>query len=127
MQTLILVSHSKQITDGIKKLIKAMVTDTEQTFEIFSAGGTDEDEIGTSPMKIMNVINDAKGEHVYIFTDMGSAILSSESALDFLDPEMKEKVTILETPLVESAYIAAVQCSIGASHTDLLTAIKEQA
>ena len=58
---------------------------------------------------------------------MGSAVLSSETAIDFLTDEQKEKVTLLESPIVESAYIAAVQSTIGASHDDLLKAIEEQA
>lgn len=127
MQTLVLVSHSKQITDGIAALIQEMVPDEDQTFEVLSAGGTDDGKIGTSPMRIMEVINQAQGDQIYIFTDMGSAVLSSESALDFLDESLHEKITILETPIVESAYIAAVQCSIGADKETLLQAIKGQA
>lgn len=127
MQTLILVSHSAKITEGIKELITEMVPDADNTFEVIAAGGTEDGEIGTSPMPIVDSIQNAKGDHVYIFTDMGSAVLSSETAIDFLTDEQKEKVTLLESPIVESAYIAAVQSTIGASHDDLLKAIEEQA
>lgn len=127
MQTLILVSHSLQITDGIKALLEEMVPNENNSFEVLSAGGTEDGEIGTSPTRVLEQIQAAQGERIYLFTDMGSAVLSSETALDFLDDDNKEKVTILESPIVESAYVAAVQTTIGASHNDLLQAIKDQA
>lgn len=123
---LLLVSHSKKITEGIQELLEAMVPDENNSFVAIAAGGTDDDEIGTSVNKILDPILANSDKEIFIFTDMGSAILSAETALDFLDDEAKEHTHIVEGPIVEAAYIAAVQSTIGSSPEDLLTAVKEQ-
>ena len=47
--------------------------------------------------------------------DMGSAILSAETAKEFLSPEQQEKVRLTSAPLVEGGIAAAVQAQLGAS------------
>lgn len=123
----ILVSHSKVITDGLKELLETMVPDKDDTFSVIAAGGTDDNEIGTSVNKILDPIFDNSDKEIFIFTDMGSAELSAETALDFLDDEVKPHAHLVEGPLVEGAYVAAVQSTIERNPEEILAAIKEQA
>ena len=46
--------------------------------------------------------------------DLGSALLSAETALDFLDPEVKKRVRLSPGPVIEGTLSAAVQASLGA-------------
>jgi PTS hybrid protein len=48
-----------------------------------------------------------------VLCDLGSAILTAESALDFLDDETRSRVVIVDAPLVEGAVAAAVAAQIG--------------
>ncbi len=56
----LLISHSKEITDGIKKMIEQMQTSDDVS--IYSLGGTTEDEIGSDPTKIVDAVNEASKE-----------------------------------------------------------------
>lgn len=123
---LILVSHSQQITEGLKELLEAMVPDDNNSFEVIAAGGTDDGEIGTSVNKILDPIFANPDKEIFIFTDMGSAVLSAETALDFLDDDAKSHTHLVEGPLVEGAYVGAVQSTIDRTPEELLQAVKEQ-
>ena len=48
-----------------------------------------------------------------ILVDLGSAIMSTQMAIEMLPEAERAKVMISEAPLVEGAVIAAVQASIG--------------
>ncbi|WP_392558880.1 dihydroxyacetone kinase phosphoryl donor subunit DhaM [Orbus mooreae] len=109
MISFILVSHSKKITDGLKEMIDEMALNQEQV-TIFSVGGTSDGRLGTDPIAIYNTIESRKAdEAILVFTDMGSAVLSSEAAIDMLDDEVRDKVHLVDCALVEGAFIAAVQ------------------
>ena len=45
--------------------------------------------------------------------DLGSAILTAETALDFLDDEERARVRIVDAPLVEGGVAAAVAAESG--------------
>ena len=52
---------------------------------------------------------------VLLLVDLGSAILSAEMALEFVDPELAGRVTISSAPLVEGLVAAVVVASTGAA------------
>lgn len=109
MISFILVSHSKKITDGLKEMIDEMALNQEQV-TTFSVGGISDGELGTDPIAIYNTIESRKADDaILIFTEIGSSVLSSEMAIDMLDDDMKDKVHLVHCPLVEGAFIAAVQ------------------
>lgn len=124
---IVLISHSKAITDGLKTLIETMVSFEPDTLAIFSAGGNDDGDIGTTPMVVLDQLQAASAaENIYVFTDMGSAVMSAETALSFLEDALKSHVVLLsEAPLVEGAYVASVQCSIEATRDQVIQAVKE--
>ncbi len=54
-----------------------------------------------------------------ILVDLGSAILSAETALELLPDEQRERCLISNTPLVEGAVVAALEASLGHSLEDV--------
>ncbi|MEO1771514.1 dihydroxyacetone kinase phosphoryl donor subunit DhaM [Candidatus Enterococcus ferrettii] len=110
---IILVSHSQKITDGTKEMIEEM-TGSSSNVRIISAGGTGDGRLGTNAVMIMEVIEaNSDCEHILIFCDIGSAILSSETAVELIeDEELTARIDIMDCPLVEGAFAVAVQASV---------------
>ena len=107
---LVFVSHSSLIATGLVDLARQMAP----SVRMLPAGGTDDDRIGTSFAKVAAGIEAADaGRGVVVLCDLGSAILTAESALDFLDDEIRSRVVIADAPLVEGAVAAAVAAQIG--------------
>ncbi|MEB0001481.1 dihydroxyacetone kinase phosphoryl donor subunit DhaM [Cryobacterium sp. RTC2.1] len=107
---LVFVSHSSLIARGLVDLARQMAP----TVRMLPAGGTDDDRIGTSFAKVAAGIEAAEaGRGVVVLCDLGSAILTAESALDFLDDDTRSRVVIVDAPLVEGAVAAAVAAQIG--------------
>ena len=107
---LVFVSHSAQIATGLVELARQMAP----TVRLVAAGGTDNGGIGTSFEKITSALAEAEsGAGVVILCDLGSAILTAETARDFLDEPEQERVRIVDAPLVEGGVAAAVAAEIG--------------
>ncbi|MDY7556488.1 dihydroxyacetone kinase phosphoryl donor subunit DhaM [Cryobacterium sp. 10C3] len=93
---LVFVSHSSLIARGLVDLARQMAP----TVRMLPAGGTDDDRIGTSFAKVAAGIEAAEaGRGVVVLCDLGSAILTAESALDFLDDDTRSRVVIVDAPL----------------------------
>jgi PTS hybrid protein len=107
---LVFVSHSSKIAEGLVELARQMAGGVA----LVAAGGTDEDGIGTSFGKVTAAIAAADaGRGVVVLCDLGSAILTAETALDFLDDVLRERVLIVDAPLVEGGVAAAVTAETG--------------
>lgn len=107
---LVVVSHSEKIADGAAELAAQMAPDVV----ILPAGGTDDGRIGTSLEKVMAALEQAAGGDggVVVLTDLGSAVMTAESAVEFLpDPD---SVLLADAPLVEGLVAAAVAAQAGA-------------
>lgn len=105
--SLLLLSHSKEITDGIKKMVEQM--QTSKDVSIYSLGGTADNEIGSDPTKIVDAVNKADKEDIFlVFADIGSAILNAEIAQDMLEEEQQKRYYLVDAPLVEGAFAAAI-------------------
>lgn len=114
---IVIVSHSRELAAGIKALIEQMVSSPEAKEKIAYVGGLDDESspIGTDPMQVMEAITRVAGEEgVLVLMDLGSALLSAETALDFIDPEVAKNVRLCAAPIVEGALAAAIQASLGA-------------
>lgn len=116
---LVLVSHSGKLAEGLAELAGQMAPDVA----IIAAGGTDEGGIGTSLEKVQSGIAQADGgAGAALLTDLGSAVMTAEMALEFLDPEQQERVRLADAPLVEGAVAAAVAAQTG---QDLAAVIRD--
>ncbi|KRG15372.1 dihydroxyacetone kinase phosphoryl donor subunit DhaM [Lederbergia galactosidilytica] len=115
----VLISHSSKIAEGVKELIRQVVKDVP--LEI--AGGTEENEIGTSINKIQAAINKAdQGKGVLLFYDLGSAKMNAEMAIEMSG---LEHIKLIEAPIVEGAYVAAVEAGMGKDLDDVAKRVKE--
>ncbi|MGX5695022.1 dihydroxyacetone kinase phosphoryl donor subunit DhaM [Agromyces soli] len=110
MVGIVFVSHSAKIAEGLVELAAQMAPDAA----LVGAGGTDDGRIGTSFDLVSAAIAQADaGEGVVVLCDLGSAILTAETALDFLDDEQRARVRIVDAPLVEGGVAAAVAAQAG--------------
>ncbi len=109
---LVIVSHSEKLAAGVVELAAQMAP----AVKIKAAGGTTdgagETVLGTSLEKIMDALNAAEsGEGVLVLTDLGSAVMTAESALEIIG---SPATTLLaDAPLVEGAVAAAVAAQSG--------------
>lgn len=107
---LVIVSHSAKIAEGVVDLAGQMAPDVD----IRAAGGTEDGSLGTSFDLVAAAITSAdSGDGAVILCDLGSAILTAETALDFLDDDARSRVRIVDAPLVEGAVAAAVAAQSG--------------
>ena len=110
---IVIVSHSRTLAKSLCELAKEL---SGKDIPAAYAGGVEgkEDVFGTDATDIMDAVESVySDEGVIIFADMGSALISSETALDFIDPEKAENIYISSAPLVEGVISAAVQCGTG--------------
>lgn len=109
MVGLVIVSHSAKIAEGVKELAAQM---TQGAVLIAAAGGTLDGSLGTSVDLIRRGIEQvASNEGVLVLVDLGSAVMSAETAMEDLGVTCR----ISNAPLVEGAVFAAVEASIGST------------
>lgn len=122
MVGIVVVSHSQKIAEGAVELAKQMAADAK----IAAAGGMQDGSIGTDVSKILAGIEAVQtGDGVVVLVDLGSAVMSSEMAIEMLDDG--SNVKIVDAPIVEGAIFGAVEASIGSSLaevTEVLTGAK---
>lgn len=112
MVSLVVVSHSYQVAQGVKEMALQMLTGK---ISIVAAGGTKERTLGTDVLAIQEAIRSVLGpDGVVVLVDMGGAVISAEMALEGFDPTDRDKVVIADAPLVEGTIMAATQASLGA-------------
>ena len=86
MVGIVIVSHSAKAAEGIRELAMQMASPETP---ILAAGGMEDGGIGTDAFRIQTAIEEAdRGEGVLLLVDLGSAIMSAETAIDFLDEEI---------------------------------------
>ncbi|HWP51580.1 MAG TPA: dihydroxyacetone kinase phosphoryl donor subunit DhaM [Clostridia bacterium] len=111
MVGLVIVSHSAKIAEGVAE-IAAQMAGSE--LKLVAAGGLQNGEIGTDAVRIGNAIAEAdSGDGVVVMADLGSAVLSTETAIEFLEEAARARVRIADAPIVEGAISAAIQAFIG--------------
>ncbi len=122
MVGMVIVSHSEKIAQGIVDLCSEM---SMGKVKIEAAGGTSDGRIGTDATKILNAINNvSEGDGVLVLVDMGSALMSTELALDLLNDE-NIHVEIADAPIVEGSISGIVQASTGSSIDEVKKVIEE--
>lgn len=117
---LVLISHSPKIAEGIKDLIREVISDVP----IELAAGTETNEIGTNAERIQDAISRAdEGNGVLLFYDIGSAKMNAELAIEL---QGADTVKIAEAPIVEGAYLAAVESGMGKAFNDVCAAVEKE-
>jgi len=118
---IVLVSHSQKLVEGLKELVGQL---SNGQVPVASAGGGPQGELGTSAEKISEAIRSVAGpDGVLVLVDMGSAVLSTETAIDLLGPPECE-VRISGAPLVEGAVVGVIHSGLGDSLAQVMLAVE---
>ena len=115
MVSIVIVSHSKKLAEGVKELAEQM---SQNKVKIAAAGGLDDESspIGTDAFKIMEAIELVDSEDgILVLMDIGSAVMNAELATEMLPEDIMKRVLLCEAPLVEGAIAAAAQSMVGAN------------
>ena len=109
MTSIVIVSHSYKIAEGVKDLNLQM---TDNDVNIIDVGGLDDKGIGTSFDRILSVINELDDDAI-CFYDIGSAGMNLDMAIEMY--EGSHQVVKVNAPLVEGSFTASVKLSTGGS------------
>lgn len=117
---LVLVSHVRELAEGAVRLSGQMAPGVL----ILAAGGLEDGSIGTSYDTVEAAIAraTADGGAAVVLTDLGSAVLTTESVLELADEDVAARVRIADAPFVEGAVAAAVAAHGGAGVEGVLAA-----
>ena len=97
----VVVSHSKDLAEAVIHLANEM---KRYDFPLINGSGTDGDFLGSNPLIIKEAILNAKTDKgALVFVDIGSSVLNTQVAIDFLADEGVdiENIKIADAPLVE--------------------------
>jgi dihydroxyacetone kinase phosphotransfer subunit len=123
MVGIVIVSHSCRVAEGIKDLALQLIN---QNTNVIAAGGMVDGSLGTDAVRISSAIMEADvGDGVVVLVDLGSAVLSSNMALELLSEDMKCNARIADAPILEGTICAVIQASIGASLDEVVAAAEE--
>ncbi len=112
MVGLVVVSHSLALAEAAVALSMEMVHDERPRIAI--AAGIDGGGFGTDAIAIKEAVEKVDSpDGVVVLMDLGSAVLSSELALDLVDPEVRDRVHLISAPIVEGLIAAVVQVAAG--------------
>lgn len=107
---IVVVSHSRPLAEAAVALASEMAADGPAVAIAAGIG----DGFGTDAQAIAEAIEQVDTpDGVLVLLDLGSAILSTEMALEFLDPDLVSRVKVSPAPLVEGLIIAMVAGKAG--------------
>jgi dihydroxyacetone kinase phosphotransfer subunit len=120
--SLVLVSHSAMIADGLADLL-AQVAGPD--VPIVAAGGGPDGSFGTDGGRVHDALESAGAAGAVVLMDLGSSVLSVRAAMAELPGEVTGRLRVADAPLVEGAIAAAVTASTGASVHEVAAAAEE--
>ncbi len=118
---LVLVSHSRPLAEAVAAMARQMSGDAVRI--VCAAGAGDNGEmLGTDAIAIMAAIETLAPDaaEIVVLMDLGSALLSTDLALDMLPPETRKKVFPTGCAFVEGAVAAAALAAGGAGATEII-------
>ena len=117
---LVVVSHSRPLAEAAVTLARQMLPSAEVAVEV--AAGTDDGGLGTDAVAVSAAITAAdSGDGVVVLMDLGSAVMSAETALELLDDDVRDRVVLSSAPLVEGL-VGAVVVAAGGADRDRVAA-----
>ncbi|END4765608.1 phosphoenolpyruvate--protein phosphotransferase [Escherichia coli] len=123
MVAIVIVSHSLRLAQGIEELALQM---SGGDVPLAIAAGIDDPQnpIGTDAIAIMSAIESVwSPDGVLVLMDMGSALLSTEMALELLSEEQRSAIYLLAAPVVEGAMSAVTSAAAGLSVTEIIAEV----
>lgn len=120
---LVLVSHSAAISRGLADLV-AQVAGPD--VPIVPVGGGANGSLGTDGGQVLDALRRvANGAGAVVLMDLGSSVLAVRAALGELTDEERQRLDVVDAPLVEGAIAAAVTASTGADRGQVALAAAE--
>lgn len=124
MVGIVIVSHSENLAKSVVELTSIMSADAK----IVPAGGMDDGGFGTSYEKIYTAIDSLYSDDgVLVLMDMGSAVMTTDMVIEALEAEGKDRVSMVDCPLVEGAVVATINAVGGMGFEDILVALAKVA
>ena len=121
----VVVSHSKDLAEAVIHLANEM---KRYDFPLINGSGTDGDFLGSNPLTIKEAIIKAKTDKgALVFVDIGSSVLNTQVAIDFLADEGVdvENIKIADAPLVEGLIAGVAVNDEKADIESILDELKE--
>jgi dihydroxyacetone kinase phosphotransfer subunit len=113
MVGIVLISHSHLQAKGLQEMA---IQASRNLIKIAAAGGVDAETLGTNAERIYEAIQEVYSpDGVLILFDLGSALMSTQMAIEMLPQEQQALVKLSGAPMVEGAIAAAVEASLGHS------------
>lgn len=106
-----LVSHVPEIVTGLSELLGQVAKDVSIT----TAGGTNDEDIGTSMDKILQAFSKNKADEILAFYDLSSAKMNLELATEMTS----KKIHLYDVAFIEGAYTAATLIEAGVKLTEI--------
>ena len=111
---IVVVSHSRALAEAAVGLASEMV-ESANLPSIAVAAGLDATTFGTDAAAVAEAIATVDSpDGILVLLDLGSAVLSAEMALEFLEPDVAAHVVVSSAPLIEGLVAAVVLASTGA-------------
>lgn len=124
MVGIVIVSHSENLAKSVVELTSIMAADAK----IIPAGGLEDGSFGTSYEKIYAAIESVYSDDgVLVLMDMGSAVMTTDMVIEALEAEGKNRVSMVDCPLVEGAVVATIDAVGGRDFDDILVALAKVA
>ena len=121
--SLVLVSHSAAIAEGLAELVSQVAG---PGVPIVAIGGAADGSLGTDGGRVLDVLRKAAaGSGAVVLMDLGSSVLAVRAAQEELTPEELGRVVVADAPLVEGAVAAGVTASGGATPEEVAAAARE--
>lgn len=111
--SLVLVSHSAAVADGVAEIVAQVTGDHVQ---IVPVGGTRDGAIGTDDDRVSTALRQTSAEKddvVVVVMDFGSAVLKVRAAIAGLSPDRRGRIVPVDAPLVEGALAAGMAAAQG--------------
>jgi dihydroxyacetone kinase phosphotransfer subunit len=126
---IVAVSHSRPLAEAVCDLVRQLANIDRGGPPLVPAGGMAGGEVGTDAASIAEAIRRAdRGVGVVVCADLGSAVLSTLTALEeLLEPQLAARTRISRGPLVEGCFVAAVQAAAGDDLDGVLAAADDAA
>ena len=121
MVGLVVLSHSSKVIEGLMELMEEMAQDVK----VYGVGGTQDGALGSDFEKTQQAIEAAfTDEGVIVLFDLGSTYMTAEMVIEGLSEEKKDKVKLIDAPLIEGGITAAVSISAGMALEDVILSLE---
>ncbi|MCE5359659.1 MAG: HPr family phosphocarrier protein [Acidithiobacillus sp.] len=120
---LVLVSHSRPLAEGLLRMLQQVAGDLPMAIAAgVGEGGQDLGTDATAILAALEHLDNPAG--ILLLVDLGSALLSAETALQLAESSLLGRVQICPAPFVEGAIAAAVAAAGGLELTAVCSAAR---